>query len=581
MSGPHVRNEPVAPPRATQGLGNLLVGEGLITRERLAQAVAEQHRTGETLTAVLLKLALVDENSLIDILARHYGIPAVALSQLDLEPQVLALVPVSLATKYEVLPLTREHTTLTLAMADPTNVYAVDDVAFITNLHVAPVIASRTAIRQAIDRNYHRNRTTDAVADIINAAVELEPTEEGESRSGPDAFELKESADEPPIVRLVNTILIDAIERGASDIHWEPYEHLFRLRLRVDGILHERWTLPKRLEPGVISRLKIMSSMDIAERRLPQDGRIHLRYRHREADLRVSILPTSFGEKCVIRILDKETVRLDLRDLGFDGHALDVFHGALKQPYGMILITGPTGSGKTTTLYAGIQAINAPGVNIVTAEDPVEYNLKGVNQVQINEAIGRTFATVLRSFLRQDPDVMLVGETRDVETAQIAVRAALTGHLVLSTVHTNDCPATIARLVDMGLPAYLVSSCLLLIVAQRLARRVCEGCKEMFESDEDVLAAHGYAPTGRRRLNLARGKGCERCHFTGMKGRIALYELMPMTEAIRDMIVRGASAAELRAMAQSQGMKTLREAGIARVLEGTTTIDEMLRVTLV
>jgi type IV pilus assembly protein PilB len=570
--------EPVAERRAAQGLGNLLVSRGLLSQDRLKQAVAEQQRTGETLAAVLLKLALVDENALIEFLCRQYGISAVALSQLDLEPDVLSLVPVAIATRYEVLPLTREPGLLTLAMADPTNVSAIDDVAFITNLHVEPVVAPRTAIRQAIDRNYHRNRLADIVAEIAGAA---ERDGEGEARGTSEIFELRATADEPPVVRLVNTILIDALERRASDVHWEPYEHAFRLRLRVDGILHETWTLPRSLEPGVISRLKIMASMDIAERRLPQDGRIRLRYRSREADLRVSVLPTAFGEKCVIRILDREAVRLDLRDLGFADHALELFQHALRQPYGMVLITGPTGSGKTTTLYAGIHGINAPEINIVTAEDPVEYNLRGVNQVQINETIGRTFASVLRSFLRQDPDVILVGETRDLETAQIAVRAALTGHLVLSTLHTNDCPSTITRLVDMGIPAYLVSSSLLLIVAQRLARRVCASCAEAFEVEEDVLAPHGYSPRGRSRVTLARGRGCERCNFTGMHGRIALYELMPMTDAIRDLIVRGAPVQELRATAQAQGMKTLREAGIARVIEGTTTLDEVLRVTLV
>jgi type IV pilus assembly protein PilB len=503
----------------------------------------------------------------------------VAISQLDLEPDVLALVPVAIATKHEVLPLTREHSTLTLAMADPTNVAAIDDVAFITNLHVVPVVASRTAIRQAIERNYRRDRLTDAVAEIT-AAAELEPSTGGETRGLPDAVDLREATDAPPIVRLVNTILIHAIERRASDIHWEPYEHVFRLRLRVDGILHETWTLPRRLEPAVISRLKIMASLDIAERRLPQDGRIRLRSGSREADLRVSILPTSFGEKCVIRILDKQAVRLDLRDLGFDGGDLDTFQHALRQPHGMVLITGPTGSGKTTTLYAGIHAINAPEINIATAEDPVEYHLKGVNQVQINDGIGRTFAAVLRAFLRQDPDVILVGETRDLETAQIAVRAALTGHLVLSTVHTNDCPSTITRLVDMGIPAYLVASSLLLIVAQRLARRVCDACTEPLEIDEDVLAVHGHVSSGRGRLTTARGRGCARCNFTGMRGRIALYELMPVTPPIKDLIARGAPVQELRALALAQGMKTLRQAGIARVLEGTTTVDEMLRVTL-
>src|SRR5262245_17302271 len=331
----------------------------------------------------------------------------VPLSQLDLEPEVLALVPLAVATRHEVLPLRREGATLTLAMADPTNAAAIDDVAFITNLHVTPAVASRTAIRQAIERNYRRNRLSDVVGDIASATAE--PAAEADARGLAEAIEIREGADDAPIVRLVNTILLDAIERRASDIHWEPYEHVFRLRLRIDGILHETWTLPRRVEPAVISRLKIMASLDIAERRLPQDGRIRLRHRGREADLRVSVLPTAFGEKCVIRILDKEAVRLDLLDLGFAGPAMDVFQHAVRQPYGMVLITGPTGSGKTTTLYAGIHGINSPEVNIVTAEDPVEYNLKGVNQVQINDGIGRTFAAVLRSFLRQDPDVILVG----------------------------------------------------------------------------------------------------------------------------------------------------------------------------
>jgi type IV pilus assembly protein PilB len=438
-----VPGEPVAERRAAQGLGNLLVARGLLTRERLGQAVAEQQRTGETLTGALLKLALVDENELTEFLCRQYGISAVALSQLDLEPAVLALVPVGIATRHEVLPLTRESDTLTLAMADPTNVAAIDDVAFITNLHVAPVVASRTAIRQAIDRNYRRNRLTDVVAEIT-ATAELNPSAEGEARGIPDAFELREETDEPPIVRLVTTILIDAIERRASDIHWEPYEHVFRLRLRVDGILHETWTLPKRLEPAVISRLKIMASLDIAERRLPQDGRIHLRYRSREADLRVSILPTSFGEKCVIRTLDKEAVRLDLRDLGFEGSTLEIFQRALKQPYGMVLITGPTGSGKTTTLYAGIHG--STPLRSTSPRPRIPSSTTSGREPGPDQRRGRAdLAAVLRSFLRQDPDVILVGETRDLETAQIAVRAALTGHLVLSTAHTNDCPSTITR----------------------------------------------------------------------------------------------------------------------------------------
>jgi type IV pilus assembly protein PilB len=465
-------------------------------------------------------------------------------------------------------------------MVDPTNVFAIDDIAFITNLHIAPVVASRTAIRQGIERNYDPQNAAllDVVADISNAAAEVELLEDDAYRTS-DVFELKEVADEAPIVKLVNTVLVDAIERGASDVHWEPYENSFRVRLRIDGLLHEMWTPPKRLEAAVLSRLKIMSSLDIAERRVPQDGRLRLRHRGREVDLRVSVLPTAFGEKCVIRILDKEAVKLDLKGLGFEPWALEAFMAAIKQPYGMILITGPTGSGKTTTLYAAIQSINSPEINIVTAEDPVEYHLKGVNQVQINEGVGRTFAAALRSFLRQDPDVILVGETRDLETAQISVRAALTGHLVFSTLHTNDCPSTITRLIDMGIPPYLVSSSLVLIAAQRLARRVCEACTEPIEIEESVLVAHGYTPTGQGRLTVAKGKGCDRCNFTGMKGRIALYEVMPVTMEIREMIVHGASILELRRAAQAQGTKSLREAGIAKVLEGMTTIEEMLRVT--
>ncbi|MGH9362126.1 MAG: GspE/PulE family protein, partial [Thermoanaerobaculia bacterium] len=351
-----------------------------------------------------------------------------------------------------------------------------------------------------------------------------------------DAIELKASADEPPLVRLVNLILVDAIRRGASDIHLEPYEKVFRVRFRIDGVLHEIMTPPKRLEPALVSRVKIMASLDIAERRLPQDGRIKLRYHTREIDFRVSTLPTIFGEKTVMRILDKEALQLDLTKLGFDPWSLEHFQKAIHSPYGMILITGPTGSGKTTTLYSAVHTVNSPDVNIMTAEDPVEYNLKGVNQVQINDEIGRTFSAALRSFLRQDPDVILVGETRDLETAQIGIRAALTGHLVLTTLHTNDCPSTIARLLDMGIPPFLVSSSLLLILAQRLGRKVCSNCKEPYEADEESLVPYGYIPQGLGRGTFYKGTGCTACNFTGMKGRIAIYEVMPISEEIRDLI---------------------------------------------
>src|SRR2546421_8725064 len=401
-----------------------------------------------------------------------------------------------------------------------------------------------------------------------------------DEESTTSVFELKESAEEAPVVKLVTRVLVDAIRTGASDIHWEPYEKVFRIRFRIDGVLHEMLTPPKRLEAAILSRIKIMANLDIAERRLPQDGRIKLRYNRREIDFRVSVLPTIFGEKAVLRILDKESLKLDLTQLGFDEWSLTQFQAAIRQPDGMILITGPTGSGKTTTLYSAIHTLNAPDVNIMTAEDPVEYNLKGVNQVQVNEGIGRTFASALRSFLRQDPDVILVGETRDLETAQIAIRAALTGHLVFSTLHTNDCPSTVARLLDMGVQPFLLSSALVLIVAQRLGRKICVECKEAVEGHEEELVPLGHVPQGRGKVTFYKGKGCQTCNFTGMKGRAAIYELMPITEELRELVLKDASTAEIRETAQRQGMKTLRQAGLQKVLEGTTTAAEILRVTM-
>jgi type IV pilus assembly protein PilB len=564
----------------TRRLGDLLVAEGLITEEQLGKALTEQKGSTEKLGSILLKLNFVQEEQLIGFLSRQYGIPSITLSQLDIDPEVLKLVPDSIAKKYEVLPIKRQGTALTLAMADPTNVFALDDVAFMTNLQVTPVVASQAAIRKAIERNYEaQTAVTDVLTALSNDVGSVEVVED-ETPNKIDVFELKESADEAPVVKLVNMVLVDAIRKGASDIHWEPYEKVFRIRFRIDGVLHEMLAPPKRLEAAIISRLKIMSNLDIAERRMPQDGRIKLRYNAREIDFRVSILPTIFGEKAVLRILDKDALKLDLTQLGFDGWSLEKFTYAIKQPYGMVLITGPTGSGKTTTLYSAIHTINSPDHNIMTAEDPVEYNLKGVNQVQVDENVGRTFAAALRSFLRQDPDVILVGETRDLETAQIAIRAALTGHLVFSTLHTNDCPSTIARLVDMGIPAFLISSALQLVLAQRLGRKVCKDCKEPYEADEESLVPYGHVPTGLGKTAFYKGKGCQACNFTGMKGRIALYEVMPVTQELRDGILKSAPTAELREIAQAQGMKTLRQAGLQKVIEGTTTVDEVLRVTM-
>jgi type IV pilus assembly protein PilB len=563
-------------------LGDRLVAEKLISTEQLQRALAEQKGSADKLGTILVRLGFITEDSLVSFLSKQYSIPAITVAQVDPDPDVLKLVPEQIAKKHSVLPIKRMGNTLTLAMADPTNVFALDDVGFMTGLQIQPVVASEAAIRKAFERLYETGASvTDMMSELEEADTDVEVVEGGEETfTKADVFDLKESADEAPVVRLINMILTDAIRRGASDIHLEPYEKVFRVRFRIDGVLHEIMTPPKRLEAALTSRVKIMATLDIAERRLPQDGRIKLRYHQREIDFRVSTLPTIFGEKTVMRILDKDALQLDLTALGFDPWSMEQFTKAIHSPYGMILITGPTGSGKTTTLYSAIHTINSPDINIMTAEDPVEYNLKGVNQVQVNDEIGRTFAACLRSFLRQDPDVILVGETRDLETAQIGIRAALTGHLVLSTLHTNDCPSTPARLLDMGIPPFLVSSSLQLILAQRLGRRVCKDCKEPYEASEDSLVPYGHVSQGLGTINLYKGKGCQTCNFTGMKGRVAIYEVMPISNEIRDLILRNATTNEILEAAASQGMKTLRQNALQKVIDGVTTIEEVLRVTL-
>ncbi|MFQ5519794.1 MAG: type IV-A pilus assembly ATPase PilB [Candidatus Methylomirabilia bacterium] len=566
-------------------LGDLLLAEGIISHKQLQRALQDQKGSADKLGTVLVRLGMVSEDKLVGFLAHQYGIPSITFKGLNADPEVAKLVPMNIAKKYEVLPVKRVSNTLTLAMADPANVFAVDDVAFMTNLQVLPVVASQSAIRKAIERIYEPQKEGSVLLDEVISAMEetgpVEVLEDGEvSTTGMDVLELKESADEAPVVKLVNMILVDGIRRGASDLHFEPYEKVFRVRFRVDGVLHEMMAPPKRLEAAIVSRIKIMSNLDIAERRLPQDGRIKLRYSTRDIDMRVSTLPTIFGEKVVMRILDKESLKLDLAQLGFDPWSLEEFKKAIHSPYGMVLITGPTGSGKTTTLYSAIHTVNSPDQNIITAEDPVEYNLKGVNQVQVNEEIGRTFAAALRSFLRQDPDVILVGETRDLETAQISIRAALTGHLVFTTLHTNDSPSSIARLMDMGIPPFLVASSLILIVAQRLARKVCAGCKVAYEAAEETLVPYGHTLQGLGTCIFYKGKGCQSCNYSGMKGRIAMYEVLPISEEIRDLILKNAPTAEVREVARQQGMKTLREAALQKVIDGVTTIDEILRVTL-
>jgi len=584
--GPGKRSAAAVASERRQGslsrLGDRLVAEKLITTEQLQRALAEQKGSADKLGTILVRLGFITEDSLVSFLSKQYSIPAITVAQVDPDPDVLKLVPEQIAKKHSVLPIKRMGNTLTLAMADPTNVFALDDVGFMTGLQIQPVVASEAAIRKAFERLYETGASvTDMMSELEEADTDVEVVEGGEETfTKADVFDLKESADEAPVVRLINMILTDAIRRGASDIHLEPYEKVFRVRFRIDGVLHEIMTPPKRLEAALTSRVKIMATLDIAERRLPQDGRIKLRYHQREIDFRVSTLPTIFGEKTVMRILDKDALQLDLTALGFDPWSMEQFTKAIHSPYGMILITGPTGSGKTTTLYSAIHTINSPDINIMTAEDPVEYNLKGVNQVQVNDEIGRTFAACLRSFLRQDPDVILVGETRDLETAQIGIRAALTGHLVLSTLHTNDCPSTPARLLDMGIPPFLVSSSLQLILAQRLGRRVCRDCREPYEATEESLVPYGHVPQGLGTINFYKGKGCQTCNFTGMKGRVAIYEVMPISTEIRDLILRNATTNEIQDAACSQGMKTLRQNALQKVIDGVTTVEEVLRVTL-
>ncbi|MFQ5521424.1 MAG: GspE/PulE family protein, partial [Candidatus Methylomirabilia bacterium] len=520
----------------------------------------------------------ITEGQLVQSLARLYRIPTIDISKVVLDPKVLKLIPAQIARKYQVLPLESTKVSLTLAMADPTNVSVLDDVAFLTGLRVAPVLGPASAIREALDQAY--SSRAESLADLqVEADAEIEILDEQRTSEQVDLSELRASADEAPVVRLVNGLLLDAIRRGASDVHLEPSEENLSVRFRLDGMLHEIMTAPRRLHPAIVSRIKIMASMDIAERRLPQDGKITFRHQRRELDLRVSTLPTIFGESVVMRLLDKEAVGPDLPSLGFDSWGLEQLEKAIHNPYGLILITGPTGSGKTTTLYAALNTVKSPHLNILTAEDPVEYSLKGIKQVQVKEEIGRSFSTTLRSFLRHDPDVILVGEMRDLETAQIAVRAALTGHLVLSTIHTNDCPSTIDRLLDMGIPAFLVSSSLRLVLAQRLLRKVCLACREPYKSDEQSLVPYGHSPRGVGKCTLYKAKGCQTCNFTGMKGRVAISEVMPATKEIRDLIVARAPNSEIRELAARQGMKTLREAGLMKVIEGIATVEEVIRVT--
>ena len=603
-------------------LGQILIASSMITEDQLKQALGVQKKEGGRLGTNLVKLGFITEEKLVSFLSKQYGVPAINLSDYKIDPAVLKLVPADMAKKYLIMPVARVGATLTIAMADPSNVFAIDDVKFMTGYNVEVVVSSETAIIGGITTYYlgkgenllattnssqKSAATTAAIlqakdytftdADLA-AGADFGPADDGPQVSvedfdsivgnaldGVDVLDEKEDAEivkdvEAPIVKLVNGIFVNAIKSSASDIHVEPYENSLRVRYRVDGVMYTVMNLPTKIKAALTSRIKIMAKLDIAERRLPQDGRIKLKLgKKREIDFRVSVLPCLFGEKTVLRLLDKQNLQVDLTKLGFEVAAMNDFMEALSKPYGMILVTCPTGSGKTTTLYSALSHLNKADTNIMTAEDPVEFNFMGINQVQMKEEIGLTFAAALRSFLRQDPDIIMVGEIRDFETAEIGVKAALTGHLVLSTLHTNDAPGTISRLLNMGIEPFLVSSAVILIVAQRLARRICSNCKAQDHVPVQALTKIGYSEEEAKTMKVFRGKGCPTCNNTGYKGRVALYEVMLIKDELKELILEGASSAEIKKAAIRLGMKTLRMSGMTKIAEGITTIEEVLRVT--
>ena len=561
-------------------LGELLVREKLITADQLKKAIEEQRTSGGRLGYNLAKLGFINEKELTAFLSKQYGIPSIDPAAAEVDPEVIKLIPEDVANKYQVIPISRTGSTLVLAMADPSNIFAIDDIKFLTGYNVESMVASEVSIKAAIEKYYAAQEAEMDLGDVLTEFDEsdMEVLHEEENI---DVNDLKKAVEDAPVVKLVNIILTDAIKKGASDIHVEPYEKSFRVRLRVDGVLNEVMKPPFKLKNAIVSRLKIMSNLDIAERRLPQDGRIKLKLgKEKEMDFRVSVLPTLFGEKVVLRLLDKSNLQLDMTKLGFEEKALKDFKDAIEKPWGMVLVTGPTGSGKTTTLYSALSELNQIADNISTAEDPVEFNLMGINQVQMHEAIGLNFASALRSFLRQDPDIIMVGEIRDFETAEIAVKAALTGHLVLSTLHTNDAPSTVNRLLNMGIEPFLIASATNLILAQRLARKICKDCKEEAHIPPQALIDMGISPAEAKAFKCFKGKGCATCNGTGYKGRIALYEVMPLTDNLKELVLNGASSAELKRAAIKDGMKSLRVSGITKMKEGVTTIEEVVRATM-
>jgi type IV pilus assembly protein PilB len=561
----------------TNRLGELLVREKLISLQQLRQAQEEQRKSGQNLGYALAKLGYISDGEITSFLSTQYRVPAVDLDEYEIDPDVTRLVSRDVCDKHKIIPISKSGAALVVAMADPTNLHAIDDIKFLTGFNVEPVVASETGITAAIERAYNVGQSYDEVL----SEFEEEEVGFGAEIDEINVLELEKAAEGAPVVRLVNAILLNAIKKGASDIHVEPYEKKLRVRYRIDGVLLDEMQPPLKLKNAIASRLKIMASLDIAERRLPQDGRIKLKMgKGREMDFRVSVLPTIWGEKIVLRLLDKSNLQLDMTKLGFDQKPLDDFKWAIGQPWGMVLVTGPTGSGKTTTLYSALSELNQVGSNISTAEDPVEYNLHGINQVQMHDEIGLNFAMALRAFLRQDPDIIMVGEIRDFETAEIAVKAALTGHLVLSTLHTNDAPSTISRLLNMGVEPFLITASVNLVLAQRLARKICPDCRVPHRVDEAVLRDFGFTEEQAGRADLVRGAGCKTCSGSGYKGRVALYEVMRFSDALKEMVLQGASTAELKVAAVKNGMLTLRMSGIEKVLAGVTTTEEVGRVTM-
>jgi len=583
-------------------IGELLLKEKRITPDQLQEALNYQKANGGKLGFNLVKLGFVKDEEITALLSKQYGVPSINLAQFEIDPAVLKLIPAETAQKYQIIPLSRSGATLTIAMTDPTNVFAMDDIKFMTGYNVEPVVASETAVGDSIVRYYSLAKpaaptfgggggggasalemATRSMEEMSALAIgdDVEVLQDMEEIS---AESLEKSGGEAPVIKLVNVVLMSAIQKGASDIHIEPYEKEFRVRYRVDGILYNIMSPPMKMRDAITSRIKIMAKLDIAEKRLPQDGRIKIRFsdngNSKDIDFRVSCLPTLFGEKIVMRLLDKDKLMLDMTKLGFEQESLTKFEAAIQKPWGMVLVTGPTGSGKTNTLYSSIAKVNTPETNIMTAEDPVEFNLPGINQVQVRESIGLNFAAALRSFLRQDPNIILVGEIRDFETAEIAVKAALTGHLVLSTLHTNDAPSTINRLMNMGIEPFLVASSVNLICAQRLVRRICANCKADQPMAAQALVQAGFSAEDAKSVVPKKGSGCEKCNQTGYKGRVGLYEVMDITDELRELVLVGASGLELRRKAIEEGMLTLRMSGLRKVKDGLTTIEEVARETV-